>query len=207
MDAVGNRLTQTGPGGPTNYTYDANNRLIQAGSATYSYDANGNVTNISSGRTFTWDVFNRMTSTTASGTTVTYTYNGDGLKTRRVGPNGTTNYYHDGFRHIWETDSAGAMTARLLTGTSSEIFCLAWSPPAYVDYYRFDGIGIHHRAHRARAERSQGALLCDCMGQCPRAGRGTRPRQLPICRSGTGHISLPSITWGCGSMIQVSGGG
>ena len=79
MDAVGNRLTQTGPGGPTNYTYDANNRLIQAGSATYPYDANGNVTNISSGRTFTWDVFNRMTSTTASGTTVTYTYNGDGL--------------------------------------------------------------------------------------------------------------------------------
>lgn len=140
MDAVGNRLTQTAPGGTTNYTYDANNRLTQAGSATYSYDANGNLTSISTGRTFTWNVFNRMISTTASGSTVTYTYNGDGLKTRRVGPNGTTNYYHDGFRHIWETNSAGAMTAQY----DRDIFGNLLSrleTGSVRRYYHHDGIG------------------------------------------------------------------
>lgn len=140
LDVVGNRLTQTAPGGTTNYTYDANNRLTQAGSATYSYDNNGNLTSISTGRTFTWDIFNRMLSTTASGSTVTYTYNGDGLKTRRVGPNGTTNYYHDGFRHIWETNSAGAMTAQY----DRDIFgnLLSRLEPGNVRrYYHHDGIG------------------------------------------------------------------
>ncbi len=100
------------PAATTTYAYDNNNRLLTAGGSTYSYDNNGNLLTISTGRTFAWDAFNRLTSTTAAGSTVTYTYNGDGLKTRRVGPNGTTNYYYDGIRPIWETNSTGAMTAQ-----------------------------------------------------------------------------------------------
>lgn len=139
-DAVGNRTQQTAPSGTTSYTYDANNRLTQAGTTSYTYDANGNLTAISTGRTLVWDVFNRLTSTTASGSTVTYTYNGDGLKTRRVGPNGTTYYYHDGIRPIWETNSAGAMTAQY----DRDIFgnLLSRRDSANVrHYFHFDGLG------------------------------------------------------------------
>jgi RHS repeat-associated protein len=116
------------------------NRLTQAGTTTYTYDANGNLTAISTGRTFAWDVFNRLTSTTASGSTVTYTYNGDGLKVRRVGPTGTTNYYHDGSRPIWETNGAGAMTAQYDRDTFGNL--LSRRDSANVrHYFHFDALG------------------------------------------------------------------
>ncbi len=136
---MGNRTQQTAPAGTTAYTYDANNRLTQAGATTYAYDPNGNLTSISTGRTFAWDVFNRMTATTASGSTVTHTYNGDGLKTKRVGPNGTTNYYYAGIRPIWETNSAGAMTAQY----DRDIFgnLLSRLESGTRRYYHHDGLG------------------------------------------------------------------
>src|SRR5438552_17906783 len=65
----------------------------------------------SAGQSFSYDEFNRMIR--AVGNTVSYTYNGDGLKVQRAGPDGTTRYYYDGFRPIWETEGAGAMTAQL----------------------------------------------------------------------------------------------
>jgi RHS repeat-associated protein len=139
-DPVGNRLSQNAPSGTTNYSYDANNRLTAAGVVTYSYDANGNLTSTSSGQSFAWDVFNRMTSGTGGGGTATYTYNGDGLKIRRIGPDGTTRYYHDGIRPIWEADGAGSMTAQL----DRDIFgnLLSRKEPAGTRrYYHFDGLG------------------------------------------------------------------
>jgi RHS repeat-associated protein len=117
-----------------------NNRLTSAGGVTYSYDSNGNLTSTSSGQSFAWDVFNRMTSATGSGGTATYTYNGDGLKIRRIGPDGTTRYYHDGIRPIWEADGAGNMTAQL----DRDIFgnLLSRKEPAGTRrYYHFDGLG------------------------------------------------------------------
>lgn len=109
-DAVGNRTSQTAPGGTTTYTYDANNRLISAGAVNYSYDANGNLTGTTAGQSFSWDVFNRLTRASGSGGFVDYTYNGDGLKVRRAGPEGgATVYYYDGIRPIWEADGAGAL--------------------------------------------------------------------------------------------------
>jgi RHS repeat-associated protein len=112
-DPVGNRSSQSAPSGTTNYTYDANNRFTTAGGVTYSYDANGNLTAISTGRTFAYDSLDRLTQTTGSGSTVNYIYNGDGLKVRRAGPDGVTRYYYDGIRPIWETDDAQTMTAQL----------------------------------------------------------------------------------------------
>jgi RHS repeat-associated protein len=139
-DPVGNRLSQNAPSGITNYSYDANNRLTAAGVVNYSYDANGNLTSTSSGQSFAWDVFNRMTSGTGGGGTATYTYNGDGLKLRRIGPDGTTRYYHDGIRPIWEADGAGSMTAQL----DRDIFgnLLSRKEPAGTRrHYHFDGSG------------------------------------------------------------------
>jgi RHS repeat-associated protein len=142
-DEVGNRLTQTGPSGTTTYTYDGNNRLLQATAGTtmtYSYDDNGNLLTISTGQTFTWDVFNRLTQATGPGGTVTYTYNGDGLKTRRVGPDGTRRYYHDGIRPIWETDDAGVMTAQYDRDIFGNLLSRREAAGAR-RYYHFDGIG------------------------------------------------------------------
>jgi RHS repeat-associated protein len=139
-DAVGNRTQQTGPGGTTNYAYDQNNRLLSAGSTTYSYDQNGNLLTTSSGQTFSWDVFNRMTQATGSGGTVSYSYNGDGLKTRRVGPDGVRNYYYDGIRPIWETDSSGAMTAQLDRDIFGNLLSRRGGDGTR-RYYHHDGLG------------------------------------------------------------------
>jgi RHS repeat-associated protein len=142
-DDVGNRLTQTGPSGPTTYTHDGNNRLTQATAGTtttYSYDDNGNLLTISTGQSFTWDVFNRLTQATGAGGTVSHTYNGDGLKTRRVGPDGTRRYYHDGIRPIWETDDAGVMTAQYDRDIFGNLLSRREASGAR-RYYHFDGIG------------------------------------------------------------------
>ncbi len=139
-DATGNRTQQTGPGGSANYSYDPNNRLLSAGTTTYSYDQNGNLLAASTGQTFSWDVFNRLTQATGSGGTVTHTYNGDGLKTRRVGPDGVRNYYYDGIRPIWETDSSGAMTAQLDRDIFGNLLSRREATGAR-RYYHFDGLG------------------------------------------------------------------
>jgi RHS repeat-associated protein len=140
-DQVGNRLTQTAPGGTTNYSYDENDRLTQAGSSTYAYDDNGNLLSISTGQTFTWDVFNRLTQATGPGGTVTHTYNGDGLKTRRVGPDGTRNYYYDGIKTIWEADGTGQLTARYVRDIFGNLLARRETVTGEWRYYHFDGLG------------------------------------------------------------------
>ena len=137
---MGNRTSQTAPGGTTTYTYDANNRLTQAGTTTYTYDANGNLTATSTGRTFTWDVFNRLTQATGPGGTVTYTSDGDGLKRQRVGPDGTRRYYYDGIRPIWEADGAGVMIAQLDRDIFGNLLSRREASGAR-RYYHFDGVG------------------------------------------------------------------
>jgi RHS repeat-associated protein len=81
-----------------------------------------------------------MTQATGSGGTVTHTYNGDGLKTRRVGPDGTRNYYYDGIKPIWETDAAGAMTAQLDRDIFGNLLSRREASGAR-RYYHFDGLG------------------------------------------------------------------
>lgn len=112
-DAAGNRTSQTAPSGTTPYTYDANNRLTTAGAVNYSYDANGNLTSTTAGQSFSWDAFNRLTGAGGSGGSVSYTFNGDGLKVRRTGPDGATVYFYDGIRPIWEADGSGTLKAQL----------------------------------------------------------------------------------------------
>ena len=132
--------TQSDSTGTTTFGYDANNRLTSAGGINYTYDANGNLTSTTAGQSFAWDVFNRMTSSSGPGGTATNTYNGDGLKIRRIGPDGTTRYYYDGIRPIWEGDGAGSMKAQL----DRDIFgnLLSRKEPAGTRrYYHFDGLG------------------------------------------------------------------
>jgi len=79
-DGVGNRKTETRPGqATTNYSYDARDRLLSAGSTSYTYDQNGNELSAGS-RTFVYDLANRLKTTTQGNTTTTHTYDGDGVR-------------------------------------------------------------------------------------------------------------------------------
>jgi YD repeat-containing protein len=205
---VGNRLSQTstaGPGNNATYSYDANNRLTVAftnvGHTAYTYDANGNLTGTSDGASFAWDVFNRMTS--AAGGMATYTYNGNGLKIRRIGPDGTTRYYYDGIRPIWEADGAGSMTAQL----DRDIFGNLLSrkePVGTRRYYHFDGLGS------TTALSDEGGATVATLLTMPGATSARRPDpQCPIIVSrGPSSIRRAACTtWGRGSTIRQLRGG
>jgi RHS repeat-associated protein len=81
-DKVGNRLTEQRGSSTTSYTYNDADQLLSAGSSTtFAYDQNGNQTRKGS-RTFTYDLADRMRTTTSGSTTTTYTYDGDGNRVR-----------------------------------------------------------------------------------------------------------------------------
>jgi RHS repeat-associated protein len=78
-DGVGNRLSEQRPSGTATSTYNVADELTQAGTTSYAYDQNGN--ELSAGpRTFTWDLANRLRTTTLGSATTTYVYDGDGKR-------------------------------------------------------------------------------------------------------------------------------
>jgi RHS repeat-associated protein len=94
-DPAGNRLSRVVSGTSTSYTYDRADRLTSAGSAGVTVDANGNLTAKGSD-SFGFDQANQLTRATVSGTTETYTYDGDGTRaTRQVGSGPVTQYVAD----------------------------------------------------------------------------------------------------------------
>ena len=108
--------TSTGlAGGNHQYSYDARKRLTEDGSASYGYDAAGNPTTIHgtqatydaagelqgvAGTTFTSDALgDRVSATTSSGATTTYTYDQAGRLTTVAGTGGSATqdaYSYDG---------------------------------------------------------------------------------------------------------------
>jgi YD repeat-containing protein len=89
-DAVGNRtiytatLTQTTV---TTYSYDAGNRLVNAGGVAYTWDDLGRLANDAT-YTYTWDGAGRLITVTNGVTTVGFRYDGDGNRLARI-VNGT----------------------------------------------------------------------------------------------------------------------
>jgi YD repeat-containing protein len=83
-DLAGNRLYQQHDGGTTNYTYDARNEMITQNGATVSYDNNGSETTGPDGKTFTYDVRNKMASATSGGQTTTYLYDDNGNRVQET---------------------------------------------------------------------------------------------------------------------------
>jgi len=109
-DASGNRTQQVNITNPnewygnayasvTDYTYDANNRMISISNGgytkTYTYDANGNMLSSSDGKTYTYDVQNRLISF-ANGTaqSATYNYYADGLRSSKSVTTGDFSEYN-----------------------------------------------------------------------------------------------------------------
>jgi RHS repeat-associated protein len=142
-DAVGNRLQQASVLGKTNYSYDAADRLLTAGSRTFTYDANGNrvsVTDASThqSQTLTYDAANRLTAATGTKNS-SFSYDGDGNRVTQSVGSGTYNYVND--------VAAGLPVELQESGPDGNItyaygLCLIEeAAPTFNYFYQYDGLG------------------------------------------------------------------
>ncbi len=76
------------------YQYDNANRLTKAGGVTYTWDNNGNLLN-DGNALYRYDPANRLISTTLSGVTSLYAYNGDGARLKQIIAGVPTTYTQD----------------------------------------------------------------------------------------------------------------
>lgn len=127
------------------YTYDSDNRLLAAGSATFSYDNNGNLIRKAVGSdvsTYAWNLDNMLTQVASGGKTFSYKYDGLGNRVSRVGNSAETRYVVDPSgllsRVLAETNSSGSITAYYVYGLGlvSKI-----APDGRAYFYRYDGLG------------------------------------------------------------------
>lgn len=94
-DLVGNRLGKTVNGVTESYSYDLNDRLLNAGSVFYVYDANGNRLSQTSGAntvSYSYDYSNRLVDVDNGSSQVSYTYDHSGAR-RSSTVNGVVTQY------------------------------------------------------------------------------------------------------------------
>jgi RHS repeat-associated protein len=125
MDNVGNRLTRSSdiaaiPTQTFSGAYDSNDRCTAFG---FTWDANGNMLTDLQGRTFTYDPLNRLTSVTGTGVAVSYVYNADNLRVKKINSitSVTTEYHWDmanvtGYPQVLEELEGGAVVCRYAYG-------------------------------------------------------------------------------------------
>ncbi|MED4941122.1 DNRLRE domain-containing protein, partial [Heyndrickxia coagulans] len=95
-DAVGNRTQATVNGKTYNYTYNDANQIVKKNGTAFTYDKDGNLTQDENDK-YTYNALGQMTKvTTLSGTTVAeYTYDENGLRTKKTVGTKTNEYYYD----------------------------------------------------------------------------------------------------------------
>lgn len=106
----------------------------------FAYDNNGNTLTDASGRTYQWDVENRLTSVTKSGSTTTFKYDPFGRRIQKSSSSATTNYIYDGANVIEQLNSAGAILNRF-TDTQNVDEPLAITSSGVSNFYEQDGLG------------------------------------------------------------------
>lgn len=126
-DINGNIKKRVENGSSQSFGYDKLDRVQNSSlySESYTYDNRGNRNTLLSEKPFAWkeqsyayDQKNRLTQVTnASGGSVSYRYNGDGLLTERTEGGQTTRYYYDGANIIAE----GTVTGSNVTHKASYI--------------------------------------------------------------------------------------
>lgn len=97
-DPVGNRLSMVSSAGTTSYAYDADDRMLSAGTTSYGYDNNGNqVSKTTGGSTvsYFYDALNRLIGASGAGINSQYQYDGDGNRVTQTVPAGTYQYFND----------------------------------------------------------------------------------------------------------------
>jgi RHS repeat-associated protein len=124
------------------YTYDAANRIQNAGPTTFAFDNNGNMTSKTEGgvvTTYTYDAENRLVSV---GNVSQYFYNGEGVRLQKIENGKTTRYVidtnNDLSQTLCETDTTGSITAYYVYGIG-----LAYKvdPNGTHSYYSSDPVG------------------------------------------------------------------
>ncbi|HET7699857.1 MAG TPA: DUF6531 domain-containing protein [Candidatus Limnocylindria bacterium] len=98
LDPASNITSRTGP--TATNSYDGANRLLSDGTRVFTWDGADRLVG-RGGDTFAYDPLSRMTSSTLSGTTRTYAYDGDGLLAARSEGGSTTSL-------LWDTSLAPA---------------------------------------------------------------------------------------------------
>jgi|GEM_PF-1128542 len=134
-DAAGNRRNANG----VSYTPNSINQYDFVGTQPYDYDKNGNLT--SDGFfTYSYDLDNRLIIATAAGTTVAYTFDGEGKRIARAVDGVTTNFVISFDRIIEERDANWDVTAEYVYGPGlDEMLSMTRGVATY--YYLADGLG------------------------------------------------------------------
>jgi RHS repeat-associated protein len=148
-DAVGNRVSSIEDGVHTQYTYDANDRLLTQGSATYQYDANGNNIRIEEEGNvvrMSYDGDNRLigVETEEDGqvtSTVSYAYDADGNRVQTTADGQVTQYVVDSndslSQVIAELDQNNQVGVSYLHGDD----LISQSRDSATHFYHYDGLG------------------------------------------------------------------
>ena len=144
LDAVGNRSQDTSSLNgitPGSWGYNSDDEV-----SSESYDANGNVT-ATGGKSFTYDSENHLMSMTATGTSASVIYDGDGNRVAKT-VNGVTTYYlvddlnPTGYAQVVEElSSAGTVERQYTYGlqriNQQQMLNGSWTP----SFYGYDGGG------------------------------------------------------------------
>lgn len=142
-DPVGNRQSDSFLLSKISYTYDAADRLLQAGARSFTYDADGNEISVSDAllrtrHNFTFDAANQLVAVD-NGTAGAYMYDGDGNRVSKSTLGWTERYVNDiaqGLPVVLQNESPG--------GTSSYFYGLSLMEQVSsqsTDFYQYDGLG------------------------------------------------------------------
>jgi len=143
-DNVGNRLSMAANGQTTDYSYNASDQLVNAGSKRYSYDRRGNLVGVADGgsaASYGYDAANHLTgATTPNGTTTSYGYDAAGRRVNATTSGTTTGYLWDEASAYGdvalETAGSGTPQASYTLGNSE---LLSQKRGASTSYYLRDG--------------------------------------------------------------------
>ena len=153
-DARGNRASMTVSGKErytVSYAYDANNRLLTERKTrglltdltTYAYDANGNLLSKTftggdgslTGATYTYNLFNQLSTAAENGLTAAYAYNAQGIRTCKATATSQTYFLLDGGNVVGE--HVGSKTVTYLRGAN----LISRSDGSKKTYYLFNAHG------------------------------------------------------------------
>lgn len=149
LDAIGNHtqvvqdepLLPNIPGQNLTYTYDAENRMTDAGGISNTFDANGNMT-VRGSDTFTYDYNDRLIQSNIEGVATQYRYDGMGNRLVKAAGGTTTRYVQDingSLSNVLaETSADGTITTHYVYGLGLISRIL---PNGTAYYYHYDSRG------------------------------------------------------------------